>query len=364
MCEEGIQRLQRILHRRVPRVLLQRAEEIFPSLRETMNLADSVEARSLCSEIHAASSHDASQVNSVKAEEVSDAEEEKYPVPITFQRIKAEPENLADSVEARSLCSEIHPASSHDASQVNSVKAEEVSDAEEEKCPVPITFQRIKAEPESTLNDLQPVCSGERRYSCDECDKSFTEQCNLRAHQCETHQPIHSGERPYCCDMCTKSFSQQGSLKIHQRIHSGERPFCCDVCTKSFSFQSGLREHLRIHSGERPFCCDVCAKSFCFQSGLRKHLRIHSGERPFCCDVCTKSFRQQGSLKRHQLLHSGERSFCCDMCTKSFSHLSSLKVHQRIHSGERPFCCDVCNKSFSDRRCLRKHLCIHSGEQA
>jgi hypothetical protein len=67
-------------------------------------------------------------------------------------------QNLADSEEVQSLCIEIRPTSSHVACDASSIKAEEESDAEEEKSPVPITFRRIKAEPEvscvtvSTLN--------------------------------------------------------------------------------------------------------------------------------------------------------------------------------------------------------------------
>ncbi|XP_033607579.1 uncharacterized protein LOC117282364 isoform X2 [Cryptotermes secundus] len=44
-------------------------------------------------------------------------------------------------------CGETYPAS-HDASQAMNIKAETVSDAKEEVDPVRITFQEIKAEPE------------------------------------------------------------------------------------------------------------------------------------------------------------------------------------------------------------------------
>jgi hypothetical protein len=44
-----------------------------------------------CSETYAASGN-ASQAISIKVEEVSDAEEEEGPVPITFLKIKADPE--------------------------------------------------------------------------------------------------------------------------------------------------------------------------------------------------------------------------------------------------------------------------------
>jgi hypothetical protein len=71
-------------------------------------------------------SRDASQAINIKVEEVSDAEEEAGPVPISFRKIKAE--------------------------------TEEVSDAEEEAGPVPISFRKIKAEPEVRCMSLYVHC--------------------------------------------------------------------------------------------------------------------------------------------------------------------------------------------------------------
>jgi hypothetical protein len=51
----------------------------------------------------------------------------------------------ADFEKVQSLCSEICPASSHDAYQAISIQAEILPYAEEEEYPVPITLPRIKA---------------------------------------------------------------------------------------------------------------------------------------------------------------------------------------------------------------------------
>jgi hypothetical protein len=69
---------------------------------------------------------DASEAISIKVEEVSAAEEEAGPVPITFRTVKTEPE--------------------------------EVSDAEEEAGPVPITFGTVKTEPEVRYMSLYVHC--------------------------------------------------------------------------------------------------------------------------------------------------------------------------------------------------------------
>jgi uncharacterized Zn-finger protein len=137
---------------------------------------------------------------------------------------------------------------------------------------------------QGTLTDLEEEC----QYSCNVCNKTFSEQRKLKRHQC-----IHSAEQqPLYCNVCNKSFSQQSHLKAHQRIHSGEWPVCCSICNKSFSRQSHLKAHMLIHSGERPYCCSVCNKSFTQQGNLNVHKRLHSGEQPFSCNVCNKSFSQ------------------------------------------------------------------------
>jgi hypothetical protein len=57
-------------------------------------------------------------------------------------------QNPADLEKVRGLCSEISPAASHDVYQPISIIADALSDGEQEKYPVPLTFVGIKAEPE------------------------------------------------------------------------------------------------------------------------------------------------------------------------------------------------------------------------
>jgi hypothetical protein len=60
-------------------------------------------------------------------------------------------------MELRDPCGETNPTSG-DASQAISIKVEEVSDAEEEVGPVPITFPKIKVEPQVRCMSLYVHC--------------------------------------------------------------------------------------------------------------------------------------------------------------------------------------------------------------
>jgi hypothetical protein len=88
MCEGRAVVFQSILQSlatRVPKIILQRAEEMFPALRENM-----VSVLCSCGQKRIFLS---SSVNSdSQRHKVSDAEEEAGPVPIPFPKIKTEPE--------------------------------------------------------------------------------------------------------------------------------------------------------------------------------------------------------------------------------------------------------------------------------
>jgi hypothetical protein len=70
----------------------QSVEEEFCALRETINPTDLEKARGLYSQICPESSRVAYQAISIRAEVPSAAEGEEGSVPITFPRMKAEPE--------------------------------------------------------------------------------------------------------------------------------------------------------------------------------------------------------------------------------------------------------------------------------
>ncbi|XP_035250758.1 zinc finger protein 408 isoform X1 [Anguilla anguilla] len=203
----------------------------------------------------------------------------------------------------------------------------------------------------------------ERRYKCDECDKSFFQLCHLKKHKF-----THSDLKPYLCTECGKNYSSQESFRAHLLMHKGERPFKCQQCDKSYGLKRDLKEHEVLHTGERPFVCDICGKAFARRPSLRIHREAHrareTGVRAakIKCPVCGKELANSGSLRNHMRLHTGERPHPCPHCGKTFRQRGNLLGHLRIHTGEKPFKCDHCDRRFSQAPELRRHLISHTGE--
>ncbi|XP_051515445.1 zinc finger Y-chromosomal protein 2-like isoform X2 [Myxocyprinus asiaticus] len=213
------------------------------------------------------------------------------------------------------------------------------------------------------LKDHLLLHSGERPFEFDKYGKTFVLNSVLKQHETAHNMKLHTNEKPSKCSFCGKSFALLSCLKEHQKIHTGMRAHLCFECGKTFIKSSDLKNHHRMHTGEKPYKCSHCEKTFTRTENLKAHKRIHTGEKPYKCSHCEKSFNQSKNLKTHKRIHAGEKPYKCSHCEKRFTQSQNLKKHERIHTEEKPYKCSHCGKSFSGSNNLRAHERVHTGEK-
>ncbi|KAM5140548.1 uncharacterized protein ACMZJ9_014419 [Mantella aurantiaca] len=115
------------------------------------------------------------------------------------------------------------------------------TEAEEKVIPVQESGNNVLQESKPPSQHKIPM--GEKRYTCAECQKSFTRKSIL-----VEHQRIHTGEKPFSCNQCWKSFTQRSGLVIHRRIHAREKIYSCSECSCIFT------QKANVFAGEESSC--------------------------------------------------------------------------------------------------------------
>lgn len=174
----------------------------------------------------------------------------------------------------------------------------------------------------------------EKKFICDECDRSFTMKQNVQQHFFQYHHP-------------------NGAKKKPMRILS--KRFQCTKCNKIFkTIEKAQRHETRMHGEIAPpsvFVCQHCNKIYNAQSQLKEHIDVvHENRRPFKCEQCGMKFGRAGGLRRHDMMVHQQRRYACpyEECDHpGYKCTKALAAHVRsVHTYDRPFGCLHCDRKF------------------
>ena len=153
------------------------------------------------------------------------------------------------------------------------------------------------------------------------CNKEITQKF-------KRHMEVHSKTR-YSCSECNKSFTRKDQLKVHiNSVHKGQK-FMCDICTKIYDSQPSLKYHISSIHEQKRYNCELCDESFSYSATLKSHVkRVHALIKPeYKCDHCDYRAKHTGHLNVHiKSVHNKER-FQCAKCPKNFISAQALRNH-------------------------------------
>ena len=198
----------------------------------------------------------------------------------------------------------------------------------------------------------------DEKYYCKGCQ--YVGDCLARI---KAHLICHSEGRPFVCqyDGCEQSFKRSNSLKRHvSAVHLNERLYSCNICQKKFTQSQSLNDHIFTHLEKKSFQCrlETCNKKFQTPKSLkahqnRRHLQIISRMSPQkshkfnenveqmktkAIKVLNSMIAQKTGLTPNTNINNVRpyQLFKCSVegCGQSFQLQRSLKSHQKYSHSE------------------------------
>ncbi|GAB0091252.1 hypothetical protein DMENIID0001_060700 [Sergentomyia squamirostris] len=270
------------------------------------------------------------------------------------------------------------------------------------------------------LRRSKPSKEGDKKFTCDQCDRLYPSRNSLNAHrwyshklrppvlpckrcgksfqdrkekdghecfrQCEycgkkisgKHFAMHvlrhtNKEKNYECDLCPKKYSTPTDLSKHKLVtHVKCETTVCSICGKMVK-EAHIYLHKRTHlpkkdTPKQSFSCGVCGKIYSNKPNLKNHVeKIHMGLK-ICkiqCTLCDMKFRDHAARKVHiYKYHLKKPLFNCQLCQKEFYQKSVYQTHVMVHhSFEKLFNCTICDKAFALDSRRKVHEAFHSEER-
>lgn len=186
----------------------------------------------------------------------------------------------------------------------------------------------IKTEP--IKDEKVKLIEKEKKFKCDQCDKSFKNRFHLR-HHIDSHLPVNE-KFIHECPKCEKRYSSKFCLRQHiKHIHDKGSIFKCQFCDKIFNRKANLDSHLNhVHTTDKNFECDICGLKVKSKGILRNHKLLHSTNPADMkqCTFCSKQYKTQNQLINHMAKHKKNKEyFTCSICAVTFPRAKQLENH-------------------------------------
>ncbi len=208
---------------------------------------------------------------------------------------------------------------------------------------------------------VDKVCSQDQEYG----NLTSNSQSQASSKGTSTACKITKGPDGTCifeCTICDKQYKYKHHLKRHTLLHTGEYKYTCQICGKTFIEVTNYKEHMGTHEGVL-YVCQYCGMQFKSRMGLRKHIPKHTGIYPLECSVCQKGFVRRDLLDEHENSHQSDQGlYFCEHCGSNFKSKAGLLGHLPEHTGKYPHFCRTCNKGFTNRNRLDEHERKHEGK--
>ena len=149
--------------------------------------------------------------------------------------------------------------------------------------------------------------------------------------------------KSFSCNSCDKSYTQSHSLKNHQLVvHEGFR-FDCDSCDRTFTQSPSLQKHKKsVHKDIKIEPKPILERSI--------------SEKKYECDLCDKIFTQSGSLKRHKETLHRRNNEQEPILTPNNIKIEPKTDLERSNKPEKSFKCGKCDKCFTQSGSLKRHI--------
>ena len=189
------------------------------------------------------------------------------------------------------------------------------------------------------------------KYICNECEKPFSGQSDLRIHILSVHEGVK-----YPCNQCDYQATRQDRLTRHiQSKHEGVK-YTCNQCDFQSPRQESLTRHIQsIHEGVK-YPCNQCDYQATQQSNLKLHIQnMHEGVK-YKCDQCDYQAKRQGRLTSHiQSVHEGVK-YPCNQCDYQATTQGNLTNHVQSKHEDAIYGCNQCDYEGTAQRYLKSHI--------